>query len=98
MLLFSKVVCPRDNVRIFSNLLVSFQAFALSFGKKGVLVNDPFAQSAHLAGKQNAQQQAGLPDGVDNLRRPVGLCIIVAEFVLAEPPHKAHKSQPGHEK
>ena len=84
---------------IFSNLLVSFHAFTGNFGKnvgkRGIFINEVLAQSANLAGKQNAQQKAGLPDGVNDLCRPVGLCIVVLELMLAIPTHKAHQADPG---
>ena len=84
----------RGNFRIFSNLLVFSQAFTGNFGKnvgkRGIFINEVLAQRANLAGKQNAQQKAGLPDGVDNLRRPVGLCVVIGKLILAIPTHKAH--------
>ena len=89
----------RGDFRIFSNLLVSSQAFTGNFGKnvgkRGIFINEVLAQRANLAGKQNAQQKAGLPDGVNDLCRPVGLCIIVLELMLAIPTHKAHQADPG---
>ena len=85
--------------RIFSNLLVSSQGFTGNFGKnigtRGIFINEVLAQRANLAGKQNAQQKAGLPDGVNDLCRPVGLCIVVLELMLAIPTHKAHQADPG---
>ena len=89
----------RGDFRIFSNLLVSSYAFAGNFGKnvgkRGIFINEVLAQRANLAGKQNAQQKAGLPDGVNDLCRPVGLCIVVLELMLAIPTHKAHQADPG---
>ena len=88
----------RGDFRIFSNLLVSFHAFLGNFGKnvgkRGIFINEVLAQRANLAGKQNAQQQAGLPDGVNDLCRPVGLCIVVLELMFAIPTHKAHQADP----
>ncbi len=89
----------RGDFRIFSNLLVSSYAFAGNFGKnvgkRGIFINEILEQRAHLTGKQNAQQKAGLPDGVDNLRRPVGLCVVIGKLILAIPTHKAHQADPG---
>ena len=67
-------------------------------GKRGIFINEVLAQRANLAGKQNAQQQAGLPDGVNDLRRPVGLCVVVGKLMLAIPTHKAHQADPGDKK
>ena len=104
-LLKSLYLCPfhsvniRGDFRIFSNLLVSSQGFTGNFGKnigtRGIFINEVLAQRANLAGKQNAQQKAGLPDGVNDLCRPVGLCIVVLELMLAIPTHKAHQADPG---
>ena len=84
----------RGDFRIFSNLLVSSQGFTGNFGKnigtRGIFINEALARRAYLTGKQNAQQQAGLPDGVDDLCRPVGLCVVILELMLAIPTHKAH--------
>ena len=81
------------------NFLASFHAFTGNFGKnvgkRGIFINEVLAQRANLAGKQNAQQKAGLPDGVNDLCRPVGLCIVVLELMLAIPTHKAHQADPG---
>ena len=89
----------RVNFRIFSNFLVSSQAFTGNFGKnigtRGIFINEALARRAYLTGKQNAQQQAGLPDGVDDLCRPVGLCVVILELMLAIPTHKAHQADPG---
>ena len=80
------------------NFLVSSQGFTGNFGKnigtRGIFINEALARRAYLAGKQNAQQQAGLPDGVDDLCRPVGLCVVILELMLAIPTHKAHQADP----
>ena len=92
----------RGDFRIFSNLLVSSQGFTGNFGKnigkRGIFINEALARRAYLTGKQNAQQQAGLPDGVDDLCRPVGLCVVILELMLAIPTHKAHQADPGDKK
>ena len=83
------------------NFLASFHAFAGNFSKnigtRGIFINEALARRAYLTGKQNAQQQAGLPDGVDDLCRPVGLCVVILELMLAIPTHKAHQADPGDE-
>ena len=80
------------------NFLASFHAFTGNFGKnvgkRGIFINEALARRAYLTGKQNAQQQAGLPDGVDDLCRPVGLCVVILELMLAIPTHKAHQADP----
>ena len=81
------------------NFLASFHAFTGNFGKnickRGIFINEVLAQRANLAGKQNAQQKAGLTHRIDDLCRPVGLCIVVLELMLAIPTHKAHQADPG---
>ena len=49
------------------------------------------------AGKQNAQKQAGLTDGINNLGSPVGVGIIVFELILTIPAHEEHKTEPSDE-
>ena len=51
-----------------------------------------------LTGEEDAQQQAGLPDGINDLCRPVGFGIVIGEFMLSIPAHKAHQSDPGNKK
>ena len=46
--------------------------------------------------EQDAQQQAGLPQRIDDLGRPVGLCVLIGEFMLAIPAHEAHQADPCH--
>ena len=76
------------------NFLASFHAFTGNFGKnvgkRGIFINEALARRAYLTGTQNTQQQAGLANGVDNLCRPVGLCVVVGKLMLAIPTHKAH--------
>ena len=84
------------------NFLASFHAFTGNFGKnvgkRGIFINEILEQRAHLTGKQNAQQKAGLPDGVNDLCRPVGLYIVVGKLMLTIPTHKAHQADPGDKK
>ena len=54
-----------------------------------------FLEQRLLAGEEDAQQQAGLAHGIDDLGGPVRIGIVIFEFILPIPAHEAHQTDPG---